>query len=253
MPRKNAGSRLREQDGPEPPIKEEKTMKKIIALMLMCLMVLPAFALAEDAEITAQGTATVSAAPDIVRVTANASVKAMTIASAQEEMNRIISGVTTKLLELGVKEEDIVTENYSYYPSYHYDGEQQIMDGYLADHTLQITCRDVEMLDSVIGVVTDGGMTQIYNVSYDLSNREALYGEALTLAIGQAKEKAGQMAAASGLTLSHLEKLAENGGYDRGYQNAPGGAVVSAAPDATGIRAGTISVTASVTAVYEAK
>ena len=228
-------------------------MKKIIALALMCLMMLPAFALADGADITAQGMATISTAPDLVNVTASVSVKGATIGSAQEEMNRIVSGVTEKLLELGVQEADIVTQNYAYYPSYNYDGEKSVLDGYQADHTLRITCHDVEMLDSVIGVVTDGGMTEIFNVSYDISNREALYGEALTLAIEQAKEKAEKMAAASGLTISHLEKLTETESYDRGYQNAPEGVMMAAAADTAGIRAGTIAVTASVTAVYEAK
>ena len=44
-------------------------------------------------------------------------------------MNAIIAEVTGKLIELGVKEEDIVTQNYSYYPTYNYEGETRTLTG----------------------------------------------------------------------------------------------------------------------------
>ena len=172
-------------------------------------------------------------------------------------MNAIIAEVTGKLIELGVQEEDIVTQNYSYYPTYNYDGETRTLTGYQANHTLQITCRDVEMLDSVVGVVTDSGMSEIYGIQYDLSERSALYQDALALAIGAAQAKAVKMAEAGNMTIAGLEELRENAGYDSGVvvNAAMDGAVMSAQAESsgTGIRAGSVSVTANVTAVYEAK
>ena len=234
-------------------------MKKWLAFALALMLAIPAMAFADgrDADITAQGTATVTAEPDMVTVTANASVSAKTVGEAQEAMNKIIASVTDKLIQLGVAQDDIVTSNYSYYPTYNYDADTPTVSGYQANHTLSITCRDVDMLDSVVGVVTDSGMSEIYNVSYDVSNRSELYKQALALAIDAAAKKADVMAGAAGMTVSGLESISENGGYDAGYavnSVADSGAVSMRAESAeTGIRSGSISVTASVTAVYEAE
>ena len=210
----------------------------------------PVMAAGHTAKITVQGTAQVTADPDQVTVTANTSVTAGTVGSAQEEMNKIVDAATTKLLELGVADDDVVTSNYSYYPKYNY--ETNTLIGYEANHTLEITCRDVEMLDSVIGALTDSGFSQIYSVQYDVSNRSDLYQQALDLAIQRAEEKAVRMAQTSGMTLTGLDSLSENGGYNEGYAvNAVSDmALAKSESAATGIRAGSVAVSASVTAVY---
>lgn len=233
-------------------------MKKILAAALAAVMMMSmgAYALAEDAaavsKITVQGTATVCADPDLVTVTANASVAAGSVSAAQNEMNTIVENATKKLLELGVLGEDIVTDNYSYYPRYNY--ETNTLTGYEASHTLEITCRDVEMLDAVIGAVTDSGFSQIHGVSYDVSTRSELYQQALDLAITRAEEKAVRMAQTAGVTITGLESLSENGGYNEGYAvNATADmAVMKSVGGSAGIRAGAIEIRAGVTAVYNA-
>lgn len=194
----------------------------------------------------------------MVTVTANASVSGRSVADAQEGMNAIVQSATQKLLDLGVEEKDIVTTSYTYNPTYDYkydyNSETPTVNGYQADHTLSITCKDVDMLDSVIGVVTDCGMSEIYNVEYDVSNRSELYRQALKAAIEEAAAKAEGMAEAAGMTIDHLESVTENTGFDEYTVSTHDGAVSMKAEAAgTGIRSGSVSVTASVTAVYEAR
>lgn len=229
-------------------------MKKWMVLALAALMLMTAgLALADDdAEITAQGTAVVTGTPDVVTVTANASADAASVADAQDGISRIVESATAKLLELGVQEKDIVTSGFSCYPMYNYDTEPRRLIGYQANHTLQITCRDVEMLDSVIGAITDSGLTEIYDVSYDISNRSELYRQALALATQAAHEKAECLAQAAGLRLGALDSLTENAGNAEGFAVNAMADMAKAEGTATGIRAGGVSVSASVTAVYEA-
>ena len=235
-------------------------MKKILVFALALMLAIPALAFADvnDADITAQGTVVVTAVPDMVTVTANASVSGRSVADAQEGMNAIVQSATQKLLDLGVEEKDIVTTSYTYNPTYDYkydyNSETPTVNGYQADHTLSITCKDVDMLDSVIGVVTDCGMSEIYNVEYDVSNRSELYRQALKAAIEEAAAKAEGMAEAAGMTIDHLESVTENTGFDEYTVSTHDGAVSMKAEAAgTGIRSGSVSVTASVTAVYEAR
>lgn len=231
---------------------KRKICALLLAAMMICTPVMAENMTPDTAQVTVQGTAQITAKPDMVTVTAGSSVTAATVGDAQEELSVIIASAADKLLELGVLEEDIVTGSYSCYPRYNYDTDTLI--GYEASHTLEITCRDVEMLDSVISALTDSGLSQIQNVVYDVSTRSELYLQALEMAIGRAEVKAARMAAMGGMTLTGLVSLSENGGYGENY-------VVSASQDgvlyknaalSAGIRPGSVSVSASVTAVYEA-
>lgn len=236
--------------------------KKMYAAFLAAVMMISmgCAALAESlmysampaAKITVQGTAQIYAEPDIVTVTANASVTAGSVGAAQDEMGAIVQAAADKLLALGVLDEDIVTTSYSYYPRYNYDTDT--LTGYEANHTLEITCRDVEMLDGVISALTDSGFSNIYSVNYDISARSELYQQALDMAIARAEAKALRMAQTSGVTLTGILSLTENGGYNEGYvvNTSMDGALMRSASGSTGIRSGTVSVSASVTAEYEA-
>jgi len=242
--------------------------KKMMAALLAAMMLIagacgataegahatpvPAQEMRMPATITVQGTAQVLADPDEVTVTANASVSAGTVGSAQETMNAIVATATEKLLALGVLDEDVITTDYGYHPRYNYDTNS--VTGYEANHTLSITCRDVDMLDSVIGALTDSGFTNIYSVNYDISTRSELYQQALDLAIQRAEQKALRMAQTGGLMITGVRSISENGGYNEGYAvNAKAdGLMLRAQSAGTGIRSGSVSVSAGVTVVYEA-
>lgn len=236
-------------------------MKKMICAMLAALMaMIGAWAMAEaaalpaalQAEITVQGSGTISTQPDMVTATVNAAVTAPTILEAQTQVSDIVARTTAGLLELGVLGDDIVTASYDYHPVYIFENDVRVLNGYQASHTMEITCRDIQMLDSVISVTTDCGMTDIYSIRYDVSNRGALYLQALELAIRSAEEKALIMAATGGKTITGLSSLTENQSYDAryAYKNV---AITEDSAAGTGIRAGSVSVSASVTAVYHAQ
>lgn len=237
-------------------------MKKGMAFLLaaLLLMMTAGLALADnDAEITAQGTATITAKPDMVSLMANASVVGGSVAEAQKKVSEIIAQATGKLLELGVAEDEIVTGNYSFYPMYDYSNTDETgrgaVVGYQANHALRITLSDTEMLDGVLGVISDSGMGEVYDVSYGVKNRSELYQEALTMAIDAAEKKAAKMAAASGMTITGVESIAENPTYADGYAYANVADARGSAEESlnSGIRAGGVSVSASVTAIYEAR
>ena len=110
------------------------------------------------------------------------------------------------------------------------------------------------MLDSVMAVLTDSGMTETWNVGFDISTRGELYRQALALAIGAAKEKAQTMAQAGGLEITGIESIAEHASGDVArYANATEDAVMMKATAGGGIRSGDVTVSASVTVVFDAK
>lgn len=227
-------------------------MKKFLALALALLLVcVCGFALADETDITVQGSAQLYATPDIAYVTANATVRADSISEAQKQVDDIVAAAAANLTALGVADEDIVTDSYSYHPNYTYDTSVPTLTDYQANHTLRITCRELDKLSSVIDALTQGGMTEIYGVSYDISNRPELYRQALVMAMSAAKNKAELMAQSEGMTLGALESVTENGGYADYTVNASYDMGMAKAEGA-GIRTGTVTISASVTSVYEA-
>ena len=62
------------------------------------------------------------------------------------------------------------------------------------------------------------------------------------------------MAATAGVTLTGLHSVTENGGYNEGYavNGTADMGVMKTEASATGIRSGSVSVSASVTVVYDA-
>ena len=223
--------------------------------LLTVLMITASMACAQEAgvytEITVQGSGSVSAKPDMVTLRVSATAAAEGLLDAQQRISAAVSGAAEALTALGIAEADIVTTGYGYYPRYDYEQEPARLVGYQANHALEITCRDILLFDRVITALTDSGISEINDVSYGVSDQTGLYRQALELAIHAAEEKAAAMAAASGKTLTALVSVSENQSYDARY------AFVSMAKGEntldTGIRAGSISVSAGVTAVYSAQ
>ena len=230
-------------------------MKKLFAMLFVLLIALSACGLA-DTEITAQGSAVLTADPDLARVSCGANVRAGSVAQAQQKVTAVIEQVTARLEALGIAKEDIVTDYYGYYPVYDYSDPQGEPDitGYQANHSLVVTCRDVSMLDEVVSAMSDGGMTEFNSIAFDCTGRHELYLEALKRAVEAAREKAGVLAAASGLTLGKTEKVTENAVYDTVYEGASTDAAMeSKRAQGTGIRSGSVNVGASVTVQFEAR
>ena len=236
-----------------------KTIKLCIALSVLTALLLVAWpASAQEiippqmlTKITVQGNGSVSAKPDIVTVRVSASAVAEGMLEAQTAIGDIVAKATAGLESLGIAPEDIVTTGYGYYPRYNYEEDTPRLTGYQASHTLEITCRDILLLDSVITVATNSGIAEINDISYDVADKTALYRQALELAIRAAEEKAAGMAAVSGKTIVALESVTENQSFDARYA-VMGAAKTENAMD-TGIRSGSVSVSASVTAVYSAQ
>ena len=167
-------------------------MKKFAVLLAVLALAFSCCALA-DADIVAQGTATITADPDLARVNCGAGLRASSIGEAQEKVAAIVAAATENLEAMGIAKEDIVTDYYGCYPVYDYNGTQeepQII-GYQASHSLVVTCRDITRLDKVLGIMTESGMTEFNGISFDCTNRHDLYLEALKSAVRGQGDRAG--------------------------------------------------------------
>ncbi len=123
--------------------------------------------------------------------------------------------------ENGVAEKDIQSVNIAINPNYVYEnitGKSSI-DGFIATHGLAIKIRNLDSIDAILAGVSGVAGVQIQSTSYDIDDKTAFYSEARDLAIAKAKQKAQDMAKASGISLGKVISISENQGYTPVYSN----------------------------------
>ena len=224
-------------------------LKKLLCLMLVLCALLPA-ALAET-NITALGSATIHAEPNIAIISFGVEARGESVTMAQEQVNGIVAGATDALLSLGIAGEDLVTDYYNFNPEYDYSGELPQQIGYRAFHNLSVTVRDLARVNDVLAALSSTGVTQVGNVQFDLADRHTVYLAALEQAVKAAREKGEVLAAASGLTIMQVEDILERDTGDTQIVSDARNMMKESA--GAGLRADNVSVSASVTVKFEAR
>jgi uncharacterized protein YggE len=129
-------------------------------------------------------------------------------------------GIVQKLMkDNGVLEKDIQSINIGINPNYSYDNGKTTIDGFNATHGLRIKIRKLESVDTILAGVSSIAGVQIQNTSYDLDNKTEFYKEARNLAIAKARQKAEEMAKATGISVGKVMSISESQNYVAPYAN----------------------------------
>jgi hypothetical protein len=169
----------------------------------------PSPAAAPAGGITARGTGTVTATPDVVTVTLGVQTEG---GSAREALDAN-TGAATALLDVlrgaGVDPADLRTSDLSVYPSYGDDGRR--ITGYQVTNRVEAVLRDLAgagaLIDAAAGAVGDAVRVDglAFSVDDDSAARAAARGDAVRRAVAQAQE----MAEAAGVALGPLLSVTE--------------------------------------------
>jgi uncharacterized protein YggE len=229
--------------------------------------------------LTVTGSGDVYAEPDLAKVTIGVTTEATTSTKAMgdnaDAMNKVIDAVK----RLGVPEKDIKTSTVSLQPKYEYQyptaassptSADKVVPpvptsspptslstrivGYTATNTVTVTLRDMSLVGKVIDEGYGSGANKINGVTFLLSDEKGatVYKEALKKAVAEAKDKAGVLATAAGISDYRLKTVSENGqylpvAYDVMERSAAAGFAASAP---TPISPGQNKVTATVGMTY---
>lgn len=163
---------------------------------------------------TSTGESEIVTVPDQVGVTLGVNVNSPTVGSAQADANNVINSISENLKELGIKSEDIKTQNYSIYPDYDYNSGTQRIRGYIVNANLLVKLTDFNQLNTVIDMATAQGANQVGGINFSLSKeKEAeLKKQARKEAIADAKESAEELARLGGVRLGKVVDVYESQG-----------------------------------------
>lgn len=234
-------------------------MKRVISFCLALMMVAFCGALAEapaaGAQLTVSGTGTVYMEADRVSASLGITLSGEDLAQLQKEANARISGICDALTSAGL-EEDGISTNYIYIsPRYDYSRDTEEMVGYTVNSSLTIVTGNIENIGAYIDAAFAAGANTFDAISFFVSDDSQARQKALELAVQDAQQKAGVIAAAAGSELGKIISIEEGNNNNYSYYNNASGFVMEAMDAAsaggTTIRAAQIEVSASVEICYD--
>jgi uncharacterized protein len=163
------------------------------------------------------GNGKITVVPDIAVVNAGIEVKAGTVALAQQQAATVMEQIINAIKEAGIAPADIATQQYSVQPVYTWDESWRTstITGYRVLNSVTIKIRAIENTGSVIDEIARAGgdYTRVNNLYFTVDNPEQYYAQARENAMADAKAKAEQMAALSGIQLGKPMYISEGSNY----------------------------------------
>lgn len=201
--------------------------------------------------ITVTGEGQVAAAPDMATVSLGVTSEAKTSAEAMADNAAQMQKMLDSLTAAGIAAEDVQTNGLSLSPRWSQpapnSGEREI-SGFIARNSVMVRVRELGTLGDVLGASVDQGANQLNGLSFGLSDPKEKTDAARRDAVIDARAKAMLYAEAAGVDLGDVVSISEQGSY------APRPRMMETAAmarDSIPIAEGEVTVSATVTIVYE--
>lgn len=231
--------------------------KPILTILLLASLVLSGCSAltgvpARTLTVTGNGTATV--APDVATVTLGIQTRHDLVAQAVAQNNTVATRIMNAARGVGVSNADMRTAYFSVYSQPKYDefGSPTGEVSYFVDNSLEVRLRDVSKLSDLLQAAVNAGANSIYGINFSVADTKAAEDEARGEAIGDARTRADELAAAAGVSLGEIVSVTTGTfGYPpQPYYPAFG---MGGGGDGPPTQPGTLEVSAQVTVVYEVK
>jgi len=214
--------------------------------------------------ITVSATGLVNYTPDITRFYLDVREQAPDAASAVNSVNTTAQSVIDAIQKTGVADSNITTYAYQLYyqptqaqtpppPGVDITESTQRMaipgqGSYIATETILVQT-SIAKCGSVIDAGISAGANQTRGLSFDTSQRESLYRQALAKAVQQARDEASVLAEAAGVRITGIQSIS-TGVQQQPFGLGPVPYAASAMMNPPPIQSGTGLVQATVTISY---
>lgn len=153
--------------------------------------------------------------PDEANVTLGIQVdKAPTAQDALQQLNAKMTQVVSAIKATGIPEEDIKTQSYNMYPNHDYTQGRDFVSGYNAMQNLVVKMRNIdknkELTSQVVAAANNAGVNNVGNITFTVSDMNAIKQQARVKAIEDAKSKANELFQAAGVKPKKIVSWYEN-------------------------------------------
>lgn len=204
--------------------------------------------------ISVTGQGVVIAKYDTAQITLGVTALEQSPLAAYQTMARDINKVVEALRAAGIKDEDMKTGTFSLYAEYDWTDQGQKLRGFRATNTLVVTTRELDKLAELVQTVVSAGANQLQGITFLVKDTDKVMGEALNLAIDDARAKAERAAARLGATLGRpLSVTVSDGGRSYVPWAKMADAAQAAAEAPAPVFSGTEEFTVTVSVTWELK
>jgi hypothetical protein len=241
-----------------------KTKTLFASIVLLAALLLsacgPATVIANPAPVqrslTVNGSGVVTLTPDIAYINIGVHNEDATASGAVSSNSTQTQAVVDALRNLGVDAKDIRTTNFSIYPNTQTDPQTGAKLGttYVVDNTVYVTVRKLDSLGGLLDAVVKAGANNINSITFDVADKSAAIKQARDAAVQDAKAQASEMAASAGITLGSIQTISFYDSVPTPMMDAygKGGGMANAAASVP-VSAGQLTITATVTMMYDIK
>jgi uncharacterized protein YggE len=165
---------------------------------------------ADEAEdgITVTAVGSVKAVPDRAELSFGVTTEGTTAKEASRANAARMTELIDALKGAGVRNAEIRTQNVSVSRRHSPTGEQ--LPGYTAENSVSVKVAS-SRAGAIVDLAVASGATNASGPSFDVSDREALYRDALGVAVREARKKAEAIAGAGGVSVGDVSRVVEGG------------------------------------------
>ena len=228
---------------------------KYLVLSMAVFLGGAAVASADDiATMTIHGQGEIAVTPDMATLQLGVVTEAETAGAALAANSADLAAVLDTLGTAGIEARDIQTSQLSIHPIWSdhtsnisQGGDRQIT-GFTATNELSVRVRDLEKLGDVLDAVTAQGANTMRGLSFGLSDPDPVTEEARLAAVADAQARATLLAGAAEVEIVGIHRIEDSTGRMSPAGRAEFGML---ARDAVPIAEGEVTVSATVTIIYE--
>ncbi|MGL5089184.1 MAG: SIMPL domain-containing protein [Fusobacteriaceae bacterium] len=159
----------------------------------------------ETPTISVMGSGVVSGKPDTFSLIASVETSNLISQNAIDENTEIVNNAIKLLKKNGLKDINLKTENYTLNYRTDYNSNNNKIQNemkYFVRNQITITSNDLKSASKVLTALNSGGVTNIGEINFFISNRKELENEAYKLAYEDAKSKANLIAKIDGFNIT---------------------------------------------------
>lgn len=157
-------------------------------------------------EISVSGTVKAYATPNVAKY--SLSIATGPQGSAEEALALLAQrsdAVVKALKSEGVEEKDITTTNLSINPIYDFPNGRQMLRGFEASQSLEVTIRNLEKIGTILSTATGEGVNSAGGLRFEVDDIEKVRTAAQEKAIEDVRQRAEQLARALGVGLGRVK------------------------------------------------
>ncbi|MGQ9424582.1 SIMPL domain-containing protein [Gilvimarinus sp. F26214L] len=221
-------------------------MFRLISLVVLLSIGLPALAEGDDSLIHVTGQASIDAAPDQAEVRFEVVQEGETVESLKADVDRAVAKVIEVAERLGIERRDVQAASLAVHPNYHHNNKtgERTLSGMTVRRTIDVTVRKLETYPELIDAALKAGVNQMSQVTLSVADSSKLQERAIRAAVDDAMTKARVVADQVNLSVGRIRDLRATSNHSGPTPRVAYAAFSSGSGES--FREGQVSVAASV-------